>query len=41
MELSLRWAARSKQAHGRQPAALFGIVQGGMYPTLRRAPWTG
>ena len=35
MELSLRWAARSKQAHGDSPAALFGIVQGGVYPALR------
>ncbi len=36
MERSLRWAARSKRAHGDSPAALFGIVQGGMYPRLRR-----
>ncbi|MDY0070452.1 MAG: tRNA guanosine(34) transglycosylase Tgt, partial [Porticoccaceae bacterium] len=36
MELSLRWAARSKAAHGDNPAALFGIVQGGMYEDLRR-----
>ena len=35
MELSLRWAARSKTAHGDNPAALFGIVQGGMYEHLR------
>jgi len=35
MQLSLRWAARSKQAHGDNPNALFGIVQGGMYPELR------
>ena len=35
MELSLRWAARSKQAHGDNPSALFGIVQGGMYEHLR------
>ncbi|SDX44531.1 tRNA-guanine transglycosylase [Marinobacter mobilis] len=35
MELSLRWAARSRKAHGDNPAALFGIVQGGMYPELR------
>lgn len=35
MELSLRWAARSKTAHGDNPSALFGIVQGGMYETLR------
>ncbi len=36
MELSLRWAARSKTAHGDSPAALFGIVQGGMYGELRQ-----
>lgn len=41
MELSLRWAARSKQAHDGNPAALFGIVQGGMYPSLRRASLEG
>lgn len=35
MELSLRWAERSKRAHGDNPAALFGIVQGGVYPELR------
>lgn len=35
MELSLRWAARSKAAHGESPSALFGIVQGGMYEHLR------
>ncbi|MEN9848029.1 MAG: tRNA guanosine(34) transglycosylase Tgt [Pseudomonadota bacterium] len=35
MELSLRWAARSKIAHADNPAALFGIVQGGMYTDLR------
>ena len=35
MELSLRWAKRSKEAHGDSPSALFGIVQGGMYPELR------
>lgn len=35
MELSLRWARRSKIAHGDHTAALFGIVQGGMYPHLR------
>lgn len=41
MELSLRWALRSKNAHGDNPAALFGIVQGGMYPTLRDASLAG
>jgi len=35
MELSLRWAARSREAHGDSPSALFGIVQGGMYEDLR------
>ncbi|MAR90732.1 MAG: tRNA guanosine(34) transglycosylase Tgt [Pseudomonadales bacterium] len=35
MALSLRWAQRSKQAHGDNPAALFGIVQGGMFESLR------
>ena len=35
MALSLRWARRSKDAHGSNPSALFGIVQGGMYPHLR------
>jgi queuine tRNA-ribosyltransferase len=40
MEMSLRWAQRSKDAHdagpdGKNPNALFGIVQGGMYEDLR------
>jgi queuine tRNA-ribosyltransferase len=35
MELSLRWAKRSKDAHGDNPSALFGIVQGGMHESLR------
>ncbi|SFT61036.1 tRNA-guanine transglycosylase [Idiomarina abyssalis] len=35
MELSLRWAERSKQEHGDNNAALFGIIQGGMYEELR------
>ena len=35
MQLSLRWAERSKQAHAGNGAALFAIVQGGMYPDLR------
>ncbi|MDE1888411.1 MAG: tRNA guanosine(34) transglycosylase Tgt [Gammaproteobacteria bacterium] len=37
MELSLRWARRCKTAHADHPAALFGIVQGGIFPELRRA----
>ena len=35
MELSLRWAERSKRAHEGNDAALFGIVQGGTWPELR------
>lgn len=35
MRLSLRWAKRSKEAHGDNPSALFGIVQGGMHEMLR------
>ena len=41
MELSLRWAERCRAAHGDHPAALFGIVQGGVYPGLRRASLNG
>ncbi len=35
MELSLRWAERSKAAHAGNSNALFGIVQGGMHEGLR------
>jgi queuine tRNA-ribosyltransferase len=35
MELSLRWAERSRRAHDGNPNALFGIVQGGMHEGLR------
>ena len=41
MRLSLRWAQRSKAAHGDNPAALFGIVQGGMYGHLRQESING
>jgi queuine tRNA-ribosyltransferase len=41
MELSLRWAERSREAHGDNGAALFGIVQGGMYEHLREASLAG
>ncbi|TWX69837.1 tRNA guanosine(34) transglycosylase Tgt [Colwellia demingiae] len=41
MELSLRWAQRSKDAHGDSPNALFGIVQGGMYEDLREVSVAG
>jgi queuine tRNA-ribosyltransferase len=35
MQMSLRWAERSKRAHKGNANALFGIVQGGMYEALR------
>ncbi len=41
MELSLRWARRSKEAHGDSPSALFGIVQGGVFEHLRQASLEG
>ncbi len=46
MELSLRWAARSRTAFDAGPApgrgsALFGIVQGGMHEPLRAASLEG
>lgn len=45
MELSLRWAERSKQAHEQvrrnNENALFGIVQGGMYANLREESLNG
>ena len=39
MELSLRWAERSRRAFDdlRNPNALFGIVQGGTFPQWRKA----
>jgi queuine tRNA-ribosyltransferase len=38
MELSMRWAARSREAFiARAGYALFGIVQGSVYPALRAA----
>ena len=41
MQLSLRWAKRSKEAHGDNPSALFGIVQGGMHEALREESLQG
>lgn len=43
MELSMRWAERSKRAHddGGNSNALFGIVQGGMYESLRDQSLSG
>jgi queuine tRNA-ribosyltransferase len=38
MEMSMRWAERSKKAFINRPGyLLFGIVQGGVYPDLRKA----
>ncbi|MCF8054509.1 MAG: tRNA guanosine(34) transglycosylase Tgt [Deltaproteobacteria bacterium] len=36
LTLTAQWAKRCKEAKGENPNALFGIVQGGMYPDLRR-----
>jgi len=41
MELSLRWAERSKLAHGDNSSALFGIVQGGVFEALRERSLEG
>jgi queuine tRNA-ribosyltransferase len=43
MELSLRWAARSRAEFDRlqNPKSLFGIVQGGMYADLRQESIAG
>jgi len=41
MELSLRWAQRCHSAHGDNPNALFGIIQGGMYAELREESLQG
>jgi queuine tRNA-ribosyltransferase len=35
MQLSMRWAERSKRAHEGNPNALFGIVQGSVFEDLR------
>lgn len=36
LDLTLRWAERSKKAKTQNGQALFGIVQGGTYPELRK-----
>jgi len=41
MQLSLRWAQRSKKAHQGNNNALFGIIQGGMYEELRDVSLNG
>jgi queuine tRNA-ribosyltransferase len=38
---TLRWAARSREAHGDSRAALFGIVQGGLHGDLRSQSLAG
>ena len=37
MQRTHRWAARCREAHRRPDQALFGIVQGGIFPELRRS----
>lgn len=41
MQMSLRWAKRCKDSFDGNPNALFGIVQGGMYPELRQESLDG
>lgn len=41
MQLSLRWAKRSKDAHQGNHNALFGIIQGGMFEELRDVSLAG
>ncbi len=41
MEMTLRWAARCKEAHQNSDQLLFGIVQGGMERDLRQASVDG
>jgi queuine tRNA-ribosyltransferase len=36
MERTTRWAKRCKTAHTREDQALFGIIQGGVFPDLRK-----
>ena len=41
MQLSLHWAHRSRTVHGSHPAALFGIIQGGVFADLRKYSLAG
>ena len=41
MQRSLAWAERSRIAHGDNPSALFGIIQGGIFDDLRMASLQG
>ena len=36
LDRTLKWSRRCKDSHHREDQALFGIVQGGMYPDLRK-----
>jgi queuine tRNA-ribosyltransferase len=36
MQRTVRWAERSKEAHDRPEQALFGIIQGSIFPDLRK-----
>src|SRR5690606_20059365 len=36
VDMTARWAERCVTAHTREDQSLFGIVQGGMFPELRR-----
>lgn len=36
LQRTLRWASRSKSAHHREDQFLYGIIQGGCYPDLRK-----
>lgn len=36
LERTARWAERCRETHGRSDQALFGIVQGGLFPDLRK-----
>ena len=36
VERTLRWAEVCRETHGREDQALFGIVQGGVFPEIRR-----
>lgn len=40
-ERTTRWARRAREVHYREDQALFGIVQGGMYESLRRESAAG
>ncbi len=41
VEITQRWAARSLAARGDSPQSMFGIVQGALYPNLRRQSAAG